>query len=133
MIRTTFRQFACFGGVGAVSAVGHYGLLILLVQAFAADPVPASAAGALLGAWINYSLNYRFTFKSSQRHRDAIVKFAVVALTGLILNTAFMWIAVDLLHLHYIIGQLVTTGLVLVWSFLGNRHWTFHKRSETKG
>ncbi|TCS37796.1 putative flippase GtrA [Paucimonas lemoignei] len=121
-----FRQFVRFFGVGCVSAIGHYGLLILLVQVARIDAVPASAAGALLGAWINYSLNYRFTFRSNKRHVESVTKFAVVAVIGLLLNTLFMWIGVDLLHLYYLLAQVITTGLVMVWSFLANRFWTFH-------
>lgn len=121
-----FQQFVRFFGVGCVSAVGHYGLLILLVQVAGVDAVPASAAGALLGAWINYTLNYRFTFRSNKRHAESVSKFAVVALIGLLLNTLFMWIGVDLLHLYYLLAQILTTGLVMVWSFMANRFWTFH-------
>lgn len=120
------RQFVRFFGVGCVSAIGHYGLLILLVQAAGVDAVPASAAGALLGAWINYSLNYRFTFRSSKRHVESVSKFAVVAAVGLLLNTLFMWIGAELLGIHYLIAQVLTTGLVMVWSFVANRFWTFH-------
>jgi putative flippase GtrA len=120
-----FRQFINFTGVGFVSAIGHYGLLIALVQLAGVAAVPASAAGALLGAWINYSLNYHFTFRSSKRHRDAVLKFAAVATVGLVLNTLFMWVGVDLIGAHYLLAQIVTTGLVLIWSFAGNRFWTF--------
>lgn len=122
------HQFSRFTGVGFVSAIGHYGLLIGLVQGFGVAAVPASAAGALLGAVINYALNYCFTFRSTKRHKDAILKFAIVALVGLVLNTLFMWVGVKLLGVHYLLSQVVTTGLVLVWSFIGNRHWTFHVR-----
>jgi len=121
-----FRQFVRFFGVGCVSAIGHYGLLILLVQAVGVSAVPASGAGALLGAWINYSLNYRYTFRSSKRHAESIARFAVVAVIGLLLNTLFMWIGVDQLGLHYLLSQVLTTGLVMVWSFAANRYWTFH-------
>ncbi|RJG03404.1 GtrA family protein [Noviherbaspirillum sedimenti] len=121
-----FRQFVRFLGVGCISAIGHYGLLILLVQVAGVAAVPASSAGALLGAWINYSLNYRFTFRSSKRHAESVSKFAVVALIGLLLNTLFMWIGVDRLGLHYLLSQVLTTGLVMVWSFVANRFWTFH-------
>lgn len=121
-----FQQFIRFFGVGCVSAIGHYGLLILLVQVAAVAAVPASAAGALLGAWINYSLNYRFTFRSSKRHVESVSKFAVVAVVGLLLNTFFMWIGADLLHLYYLLAQVLTTGLVMIWSFIANRFWTFH-------
>jgi len=120
------RQFAKFTGVGFASAIGHYGLLIALVQLAAAPPVPASAAGALLGAAINYSLNYRYTFRSTRQHREAILRFAVVATVGLVLNTLFMWVGVVLIGTHYLLAQVVTTGLVLIWSFAGNRYWTFH-------
>jgi putative flippase GtrA len=123
-------QFINFVGVGFVSAVGHYGLLIGLVQLAGVPAVPASAAGALLGAWINYTLNYRFTFRSTKRHREAVLKFAVIAAVGLVLNTVFMWIGVELIGAHYLLSQIVTTGLVVIWSFAGNRYWTFHSRGR---
>ncbi|CAG4883199.1 GtrA family protein [Georgfuchsia toluolica] len=120
------RQFTKFAGVGCVSAIGHYGLLIALVQIAAVPAVPASAASALLGALINYSLNYRYTFRSTRQHREAALRFAVVATVGLTLNTSFMWVGVELVGAHYLLSQVVTTGLVMIWSFAGNRYWTFH-------
>lgn len=119
------RQFVGFTGVGFVSAIGHYGLLIVLVQLGGVAAVPASAAGALLGAWINYTLNYRFTFRSAKSHRETVLKFGLIAAVGLVLNTLFMWIGVDVIGAHYLLSQIVTTGLILVWSFAGNRFWTF--------
>jgi putative flippase GtrA len=123
------RQFVKFTGVGFVSAIGHYGLLIALVQLAGAPAVPASAAGALLGAVINYTLNYHFTFRSSKGHREAALKFTVVASVGLVLNTVFMWVGIELIGAHYLLSQVVTTGLVLIWSFAGNRYWTFQSAS----
>lgn len=122
------RQFSKFLVVGCGSAAGHYSLLILLVQGFAVAPVPASVAGALLGALINYTLNYHFTFRSNKQHTEAVFKFAFVALVGLALNTLFMWIGIKVLHLHYLVSQVLTTGLVVFWSFSGNRFWTFYVR-----
>ena len=128
-VTALLRQFVSFTGVGFVSAIGHYGLLIALVQFAGFAAVPASAAGALFGASINYALNYRFTFRSSKRHREAVLKFAVIAGVGLVLNTLFMWVGVELVGAHYLLSQVVTTGLVLIWSFAGNRYWTFQPAS----
>ena len=119
------RQFVKFFGVGSASAVGHFGVLILLVQVFGMAAVPASAAGALIGAWINYVLNYRYTFRSDKKHSEAVFKFAVVALLGLVLNTLFMWLGVEIFSMHYLLSQVVTTGLVFIWNFVANRCWTF--------
>jgi putative flippase GtrA len=119
------RQFGRFTGVGFVSAIGHYGLLIALVQIGGVDPVAASAGGASLGAVINYLLNYRFTFRSTKQHKETILKFLLVAGVGLVLNIFFMWIGVKLFEVEYVLSQVITTVIVLFWSFFANRHWTF--------
>ena len=119
------RQFLRFTGVGFVSAIGHYGLLITLVQGPGVEPVRASAAGALLGAWINYTLNYRYTFRSNESHRKSAIRFAIVASVGLLLNVVFMWLGVAVMHAHYLLSQVITTALVVLWSFTANRFWTF--------
>ena len=123
------RQFIRFTGAGLTSAIGHYGLLIFLTQVAHVDAVVASAAGATLGACINYAINYRFTFRSTKQHSESVTKFALVASVGLVLNTFFMWIGVHLLAANYLLSQIVTTGLVLIWSFIGNRYWTFSHRT----
>lgn len=122
------HQFMRFTGVGFASAVGHYGLLIALVQLVGVPAVPASTAGAVLGAWINYRLNRRFTFRSRVAHGTAIPRFAIVAVGGVALNALFMWIGVDLLDIHYLASQVATTGLVMLWTFSLHRLWTFRHR-----
>ena len=61
---------------------------------------------------------------------ESVSKFAAVATIGFLLNAFFMWLGVDLLHTHYLVAQIITTGLVLIWSFLGNRFWTFSDRQS---
>jgi len=122
-------QFTRFTGVGFVSAIGHYGLLVALVQGFGMEPVRASVAGALLGAWINYAMNYRYTFRSQVRHREGVAKFIVVAAVGLLLNTCFMWLGIHVLFAHYLLSQVLATVLVMFWSFGANRFWVFSESS----
>lgn len=124
------KQFVKFLGVGSISAIGHYGVLIGLVSGFGADPVLSSTLGAFVGALINYTLNYRFTFQSSQQHTETLSRFAVIALLGMGLNTFLMWLGVAVLSLHYLLAQILTTLLVIIWSFMGNRLWTFRGPSK---
>ena len=111
--------------VGAVGTSGQYVTLILFVEAMHQNPVLSSTLGFLVGAIINYILNYRYTFKSSKPHREALVKFLLVASIGAGVNTGLMYILIESIRLHYIIAQLLATAAVLVWNFAANKYWTF--------
>jgi putative flippase GtrA len=124
------RQLVLFSFVGAFGTLAHYALLVVLVELIGTDAVIGSMAGALLGAFVNYVLNYRITFNSSTSHRIALPKFLAVATTGFFINALLMWAAVHLTNLHYIIGQIITTVVVLLWNFIGNRFWTFGREQN---
>jgi putative flippase GtrA len=119
------RQFAAFFGVGLVAAVIHYGLLIALVEGAGWVPVPATLVGYLAGGVVSYALNRRLTYASDRAHREAAWRFAVVAFVGFLLTGAFMHAFTDWLGAPYLPAQLVTTGIVLFWSFMANKLWTF--------
>jgi putative flippase GtrA len=124
-LRRVARQFAAFFGVGLVAAVIHYGLLVALVEGGSVHPVPATLAGYVAGGLVSYALNRRHTYRSSRPHREATWRFAVVALVGFLLTWAFMHAFTVWLGAPYIPAQLVTTGIVMLWSFLAHKAWTF--------
>lgn len=124
----TSRQFLIFAGVGAVGTAAHYSVLILLVQALRTDPVIATTFGFIVGAAINYLLNYRVTFNSDKKHREALIRFFTVAVAGSVINGWIMSAGIDSLDLHYLVAQLVATGIVLLFNYIANRYWTFADR-----
>lgn len=119
------RQFSAFFGVGVVAAIVHYGLLIGLVEGAGADPVPATLGGYIAGGLVSYALNRRHTYRSDRPHREATWRFAVVAFVGFLLTWGFMHVFTVSLGAPYLAAQLVTTGIVMLWSFLAHRAWTF--------
>lgn len=123
--RALLVQMAGFASVGAVGATVLFVLLILLVELGDVDAVSASITGYVLGAAISYLLNHRYTFRSDQRHREAVPKFIVIALIGTGLNAALMQVAVHNLDMHYIVAQAAAIIAVFFWNFLANRFWTF--------
>jgi len=118
-------QFLSFSGVGAIATLLHYAILVLAVHLAGTDPTLASSIGFILSASFNYAMNYRLTFRSNKRHREAFPKFLVIAFVGLVLNGMFMAVATRGLRLHYLIGQVIATSSVVLWNFFGNRLWTF--------
>lgn len=120
------NQFVIFSAIGAVGTVGHYATLILLVEVLSQPPILASSLGFVVGALINYILNYHFTFKSNKPHREALLQFLLVAAVGAGINAGLMYLCIEFLQLHYFIAQLLATGIVLLWNFIINKYWTFN-------
>jgi putative flippase GtrA len=130
--RGTIGQFLLFAGVGAIGTVGHYTTLIVLVQFWAVDPVFASSFGFVVGAIINYILNYHFTFQSKKRHAEALTKFLIVAIIGAGINGFIMYVGVENTNINYMIVQIFATFMVLLWNFIVNKLWTFaHPGAES--
>lgn len=119
------RQFGAFFGVGIVAAIVHYGLLVGLVEGGLAGAVPATLAGYVAGGVVSYVLNRRHTYRSDRPHEEATWRFAAVAFVGFLVTWGLMHLFVERLALPYLPAQVVTTGIVLVWSFLAHRIWTF--------
>jgi putative flippase GtrA len=121
-------QFIQFALVGCAAAVGHYGTLIILSEWAGVSPVPASGTGFVIGAVISYALNYQFVFRSDKNHAPTAAKFLTVAIIGLAFNSAIMALLTGGAGLHYLLAQVTATIMVMVWSYLGNRFWTFAAR-----
>jgi putative flippase GtrA len=123
--RALARQFATFSGVGLVAAVAHFGVLIALVEGTGMDAVRAALAGFVAGGMVSYVLNRRLTYRSDRPHREATWRFGAVAAVGFVLTWAFMAAFTRGLGAPYLPAQLVTTGIVLFWTFIANKLWTF--------
>lgn len=125
-------QFICFAGVGVIGTAVHYSILILCVQLFRFNVLLSSGLGFVGGAVTNYILNYKFVFKSNEQHELTFIKFIIVALFGLMINTLIMWFATEKILLNYIASQMLSTLVVLIWNFTGNKIWTFHEHKHAQ-
>jgi putative flippase GtrA len=119
------RQFTAFFGVGLAAAVAHYGLLIALVERGGIDPVPATLAGYVAGGLLSYVLNRKHTYGSDRPHREATWRFALVAFVGFLVTWFLMHALTVWLGGPYLPAQVITTGVVMLWSFMAHKTWTF--------
>ena len=121
------RQATRFAGVGVLAAVAHYGVLVGLVEAGGFGPVPATLLGYVAGGLVSYALNRRLTYESERPHAEASWRFALVAGVGFVLTGALMHAFTVWLGAPYLPAQVVTTGIVLFWSFVAHKLWTFRR------
>ena len=113
-----------FAWVGIISTGCHYVALVLLVETFGLVPLVATMIGYVVGATMNYMLNFKFTFKSEAQHLVTFPKFIMMVVIGFILNAAIMYV---LDFWIYIFSQLVATGVVFAVNFILGKYWVFNK------
>ena len=120
LARQVVRDFLRFAAVGAVATAAHYAVMIALVQFGRVDPVFATVCGFAVGAVVSYTLNRRYTFAVRPEFMRGFLKFAVVIGIGAVLNAAIVAFFIRF-GLHYMVAQVIATGVVLIWNFVGAR------------
>jgi putative flippase GtrA len=120
LAREVVRDFLRFATVGAVATAAHYTVLIGLTELGGMNPVGATVFGFAVGAVVSYTLNRRYTFAVRPAFMQGFVKFAIVVGVGAVLNAAIVAFFIRY-GLHYMIAQVIATGLVLVWNFTAAR------------
>ena len=124
------RQLLAYIFAGGLTAVAHYGVLVGLVELARVKPVPATLAGFIVGAVVSYALNRWLTFEATHSHAQATWRFALIAAGGFALTGVLMHLFVARAGLPYLPMQFVTTGIVMVFSFLGHKFFSFADRAE---
>ncbi|MEW6166202.1 MAG: GtrA family protein [Pseudomonadota bacterium] len=122
---STLTRFLRFVAVGGFATILMYILLVIGIELLGLAPVVASVSAYAISALANYWLNHRITFRSAQRHRVALFRFAVISGCGLILNGAIVYAGTEVWSAHYLLVQVFATVCVLFWNFLGSQLWTF--------
>jgi putative flippase GtrA len=119
------RQVGRFAVVGVIATAAHYAILIALVEIGHVEPVLATTLGYVVGISVSYALNRRFTFSDTTAPvASSFAKFALLYGVGGVLNGAIMGGLISL-GAPYLLAQVVATGLVLIWNFLGARFLVF--------
>lgn len=124
-LRREFARLAGYVASGLASTAAHYAVMVALVQWAGWWEVAASSAGFLAGAAVKYPLNYWVVFRSSADHGRALVRFAIGLAAGFALNGVILAALLATLDAHYLVSQVLTTGVVTVVNYLLARNWIF--------
>ena len=112
-------------GAGGIATGCHYVTTIAAVELLGMRPVVASAVGFSIGALVKYCLNYFVAFRSGERHAVAVARFVVMLALLLGLNTGIFALLNEGMGLHYMVAQVLTTGLLIPPGYLLSRLWVF--------
>jgi putative flippase GtrA len=114
-----------YAGAGAVGTALQYLILMAGVELLGLAPVVAAVLGAVGATIVNYTLNYHLTFASTRSHKETFPRFVCAALLSVLLTGALVELTTVHLGLHYLLGQLVATGTVVITGFVVSKTWVF--------
>ncbi|MFW9951548.1 MAG: GtrA family protein, partial [Candidatus Thorarchaeota archaeon] len=79
LIKKHVGQLITYTSIGVIGTAAHYGTLITLVEFGEIHAVTGSTFGFVIGALLNYYLNYKVTFRSQKSHFKAMPQYFLVA------------------------------------------------------
>ena len=125
--RPSIRGLRRYFFVGGAAACVDIGLFALLAKGLGMPYLQVASASFVLATLVNYLLSIRYVFVSGQRFRrrwEVAMVFLVSAL-GLALNSAVLWLCVEMAHEDLLVGKVVATGVVFFWNYFARRVLVF--------
>ncbi len=112
--------------VGMSGTVLDLSLLFVLVEFLQWHVLSAAAVSFVAAATSNFVLNKKWTFKNRNKaYHQQYLKFFLVSVVGLLLTILLMFLLNIILGIWYLLAKALTSLIVLLWNYLGNRQWTF--------
>lgn len=111
----------CF--VGGFAFIVDAGGLFVLTEYAEIYYLLSATISFILGLVVNYLLSTAWIFKKSKlsnRWTEFLI-YSVIGVVGLGLNTLFLWLFTDCLHIYYMLSKIITAALVMLWNFFARK------------
>lgn len=114
------QQIIRFAFVGGGAFVIDYGVMIFLTEVGGLNYLISSAISFTVSVIFNYIMSVKWVFNVSGERSQTqdFAVFIVLSVIGLGINSLIMWIAVDKLHIFYMISKIGATAIVMVYNFI---------------
>ena len=110
-----------------IGAMFDYALMIILTELVGIYYVISTAAGAIFGALINFSVNRHWTFKALQKKAsEQLPKFVLVVVGSILLKTYGTYFITEVFRFDYKISRITIDILVgIFFNFFLQKKWVF--------
>lgn len=123
------RQFYKYSIVGLSNTLIDFLIYVVLTRTvafFATYFLLANVLSFGIAVTNSYIWNRRWTFRSTDAKRfQQYMKFFIVNIGGLLLNTGLLSLLVYKFGVYDIMGKVIAIVISLAWNFLLNRIWVF--------
>jgi putative flippase GtrA len=119
-------KFIKFCIVGFSGVFVDFGITYFCKEVMKFQKYIANAIGFTIAATTNYILNRTWTFHS--QNPQIVMEFSrffIIALIGLGINSAIIWLMNGKFKVNFYLSKLVATIIVTGWNFMINAYFTF--------
>ena len=116
-----------------VGGMVDYLVMICLTEFFHIHYTISIAAGGIIGAIVNFTINRTWTFYSSDRRyqvsrKGQLLRFVLVVANSIIMKSSGTYFFTTFFRIDYKISRIIT-DLTVSWAFnyMLQRHWVFRK------
>ena len=117
------KRFLKFAIVGVSNTAISFLVYVVLVK-LSLYYILASIISYIAGILNSYILNTAFVFKEKKTKKNLFM-FSSVYLSALLINLSLLYIMVDVFGIGPITGQILVTGLVMIYNYIMQKKWTF--------
>lgn len=118
------RRFLRYVLVGVVATGVHYAILVAWVEIAGWPAWSGAGVGAVVGAQVAFVGNRALTFMHRGRLLASWWRFQATAAVGALTAVVTVGMA-QRIGWHYLVGQVVATGLATLLTYAINRRWSF--------
>ena len=116
-----------FGIIGISNTLINW-IIFFLLNLLGVNYIVANIIAYSLATINSYIWNSKWVFKYNNEKLVSSLKFVIVNLVGLILNTIILFILVDMFNINKIISLVIATGVVMIINYISNRLWVFKQK-----
>jgi len=111
---------------GGSATVSHLSIMIFLVWV-GVNPLISTSAGVIVGAIVNYILQYYYTFNANTDHKKSIKNYIVTVGLSFTSNFILFWVFHNLFYIDVILSQLLTSATVAIQNYIIYKKFVFLK------
>lgn len=126
-----FISLIKFGIVGVSNTLVNW-IIFFILNNIGVYYITANVIAYLIATANSYFWNSKWVFKFKKEENLKVpLRFILLNLIGLVLNSTILYLLVDLLHFSRMISLIIATGIVMIVNYFINKVWVFKENMSS--
>lgn len=120
-----FISFIKFGLVGVSNTLVNW-IIFFILNSIGVYYITSNIIAYLIATVNSYFWNSKWVFKYKKEESiRTSLKFILLNLIGLVLNSIILYLLVDLFNYNKMISLIIATGIIMIINYFINKVWVF--------